>query len=423
MISIVQATLLLWMKGIETDIHYLSDCPDIAVARNTLTAMFREEEDATDHFWIDYDMGFPPEAVLEVLHRPEDVVAGAYRVKVDEEQYSVVPKLKDGVPIGKVIGNNQALIEADFVATGFLRIKRHVYDRMAEAYPELRYDENVIKTVNHPIKEAYDFFATTIDRTRKRFTTEDYSFCQRWRDIGGQLWIYPDIEFDHIGKKAYRGNLHEFYMRQPGGATSEVQRAELTPGWMKPMELAWLSEQAKTRRNIVEIGSWMGRSTKALAIPCEGTVTAVDTWEGTPAEHSEIMKGLTPDNLFKAFQIHTADCQNITPLRMKSVDAAAQFVGKQFDMIFIDAAHDYENVKADIEAWEPLLAEGGLLCGHDFNYADGVKKAVNEYLPGFFMIPDGDIWYWEKSRTGLPSAEDLDISVKENTNGLSAVTI
>lgn len=415
MISIVQATLLLWSKGIETDIHYLSDCPDIDVARNTLQAMFMEEADATDHFWIDYDLGFPADAVLAILERPEDIVAGAYRVKMDEpEQYSVVPKLKDGFPIGKVIGNNQALIEADFLATGFMRVKRGVYEKMAEAYPELKYEENVIKTVNHQIKEAYDFFNKTISKSRKRFTTEDYSFCQRWRDIGGQLWIYPDIEFDHIGKKAYHGNLHEFYMRQPGGAKEKLQKAERVPGWMQSAELAWLGEQAREHTNIVEIGSWMGRSTRIMADNTSGTVIAVDTWEGTPAEHSEIMKALTPENLFKAFQLHTADCHNIVPFKGTSVHAASYIMAPDFDMIFIDAAHDYDNVKADIEAWLPRLAEGGLLCGHDFTYSKGVEQAVREFLPGFSLIPHTDIWAWQKPKTGLPSAEDLDVAVKEN---------
>lgn len=219
MISLIEAFQLLWAKGIQADIHVLADCPYLPVARNTLAAMFRADTEATDHFWIDYDVGFPAQAVMDLLDRPEDVIAGAYRVKVDDqESYSVVPKLQDSIPIGKVIGEQKALIAADFLATGFLRVKRHVYDRLAEAYPELRYEENVVKTLNHPIIEAYDFFATTISQTRKRFTTEDYSFCQRWRDIGGELWIYPDIDFDHIGKKAYAGNFHKFLLRQPGGS-------------------------------------------------------------------------------------------------------------------------------------------------------------------------------------------------------------
>ena len=135
-------------------------------------------------------------------------------------EYSCVPKLKDGNCTGKIISDNPplAIVEAEFLATGFMRIKRNVFERMAQAYPELKYKENVVKTMNRKIEEAYDFFGMGIDDTRGRYTTEDYMFCKRWRDIGGQLWIYPDIDFDHIGRKAYTGNFHEYLMRQPGGS-------------------------------------------------------------------------------------------------------------------------------------------------------------------------------------------------------------
>jgi predicted O-methyltransferase YrrM len=74
---------------------------------------------------------------------------------------------------------------------------------------------------------------------------------------------------------------------------------------------------------------------------------------------------------------------------MTSLEAAAKLVGLEFDMIFIDGAHDYENVKADILAWRPL-SEGGLLCGHDYGTCwDGVVK---ELIP-HPKVGAGSIWY------------------------------
>jgi hypothetical protein len=213
--NLMEAVLMLKELNIETDLLILANCPVLPVARNTLVAMFMADPEATDLFFLDYDVGFDPAAVVKLLHRPEEIIAGAYRVKVDDRtEFSVVIKTRDGQPIGKVISEEPplAIVEADFLATGFMRIKRKVFELMAEYYPELKYQENVVKTVNRKIEEAYDFFGMGIDHTRGRYTTEDYMFCKRWRDIGGQLWIYPDIAFDHIGKKAYSGNFHEHLM-------------------------------------------------------------------------------------------------------------------------------------------------------------------------------------------------------------------
>jgi predicted O-methyltransferase YrrM len=70
-----------------------------------------------------------------------------------------------------------------------------------------------------------------------------------------------------------------------------------------------------------------------------------------------------------------------------SPSVAARLKGFQFDMIFIDADHAYESVKADILAWCSLLAPGGILCGHDY-YGDwpGVRQAVDELIQNFRIV-------------------------------------
>lgn len=175
----------------------------------------------------------------------------------------------------------------------------------------------------------------------------------------------------------------------------KLENAKKIFGWMPERELEWLAQQAQTHRNIVEIGSFMGRSTRALAENTHGTVTAVDTWAGSDEdEHRRLLEGKPRDWLFRQFLENMSGLNNVHVRRQTSLDAAANFCANnaQFDFIFVDASHDYENVKADTLAWGPLLAEGGMLCGHDFhNGAPGVMQAVDELLQGYKVFES--IWY------------------------------
>jgi predicted O-methyltransferase YrrM len=171
-----------------------------------------------------------------------------------------------------------------------------------------------------------------------------------------------------------------------------IERALQIEGWMGAGELAWLAEQACTRRSIVEVGCWMGRSTRALADNTLGKVVAVDTFVGSE-EHKASLKGYSRDYLWYWFHRNLLGCDNVRALRTNSVEAARQLSGQHtFDMVFLDGAHDYASVRADILAWRPLLAPGGLLCGHDYPSWEGVKRAVDELVENPRRGP-GEIWY------------------------------
>lgn len=174
-----------------------------------------------------------------------------------------------------------------------------------------------------------------------------------------------------------------------------LENAKKIFGWMPDNELSWLATYAGVHRNIVEIGSFMGRSTRTLADNTKGTVTAVDTWAGSDEDqHRRLLEGKSPDWLFEQFTANMAGLTNVAMIRKTSLEAAAAFATQnaQFDFIFIDASHDYENVKADILAWGPLLADGGTLAGHDFhNGAPGVMRAVDELLTDYKLFES--IWY------------------------------
>jgi predicted O-methyltransferase YrrM len=173
-----------------------------------------------------------------------------------------------------------------------------------------------------------------------------------------------------------------------------IEKALPVQGFMDIPELEYIACAANKSVNIVEIGSWRGRSAIGMAQNTDGIVTCVDTWSG----HLEASDHFDPE-CFKDFLRNTKGFDNILPVPLESSKAAKVFAnaGHLFDMIFIDGRHDFEGVKADIENWTPLLSPGGILCGHDYGHSDwpDVVSVVNLIIPKFRVVPNTTIWTTE----------------------------
>jgi predicted O-methyltransferase YrrM len=192
-----------------------------------------------------------------------------------------------------------------------------------------------------------------------------------------------------------------------------IDRAKaVTTGYMSEPELEFLATLAQRYKNILEVGAWTGRSTLALADNTLGKVTAVDTWEGSSnGDLKDVLERNGKNWAWKEFQKNTEHVKNISRLWMESTKAAKinRALHNKFDMVFIDASHDYESVKADIMAWLPTVIEGGLICGHDYtterDHCAGVIKAVDEIFPVHHIMEPNDgehsIWWkevrWKKN--------------------------
>lgn len=184
-------------------------------------------------------------------------------------------------------------------------------------------------------------------------------------------------------------------------------KALAVEGWMQPSELAWLATAAWEARRIVEVGSWKGRSTMALAesMPADGILWAVDTWEGDPGNDCQMreMREAGPGSVRAEFERNLAEylaTGRVRQLAMPSVDGAARLLeseGRVFDLAFIDAAHDHESVAADIRALLPLIRPGGVLAGHDYDGRGipGVKRAVDEAFGHRARRGPETLWYVE----------------------------
>ncbi len=173
-------------------------------------------------------------------------------------------------------------------------------------------------------------------------------------------------------------------------------RIELTPalnidGWMTFPELFWLAKQAKQHKVIAEIGSFLGRSTRALADNTDGIVYAFDDWYGPRGEGDSVFDPQERETFFDRFIRNMNGLEN----RVKPVRVSHSQINPDIcpDMIFIDGDHSYEGVKRDIELWKRCAAPGALLCGHDITAFSGVARAVEELLPEAQVVPDTDIWF------------------------------
>ena len=139
----------------------------------------------------------------------------------------------------------------------------------------------------------------------------------------------------------------------------------------------------------VEIGSWKGKSSAFMAVEIANSnkkieFYCVDTWKGS-SEHQSMEE---IDYLYDIFINNMKPVENYyKPIRSPSVEAASRFEDNTLDFVFIDASHEYEDVKNDINAWLPKVKNGGILAGHDYylgdDYFPGVKKAVDECLTSF----------------------------------------
>ena len=163
---------------------------------------------------------------------------------------------------------------------------------------------------------------------------------------------------------------------------------------MSDLELIWLAYQAYNATSICEVGSWRGRSTRALADNTKGTVVAIDTWEGSANELQQdvILQDKNPDWLLNEFLENMKDKTNLRFYRMHSQEAALIFPHEEFDFVFLDGSHEYKDIKNDIIMYKPLVKPGGILAGHDYRQPwDGVIQAVDELLPTA-TNPVDDIW-------------------------------
>jgi hypothetical protein len=94
------------------------------------------------------------------------------------------------------------------IGTGFMMVKREVFPKFEMAYPDLKYKPDHVGQAHFDgSRYIHAYYDTVIDPKSERYLSEDYMFCQYWRNIGGKIWLCPWMRTSHIGTYHFQGDM------------------------------------------------------------------------------------------------------------------------------------------------------------------------------------------------------------------------
>lgn len=255
---------------------------------------------------------------------------------------------------------------------------------------------------------------------------EDWNFSRDAKKLGAKLWATREVLANHMGITGFPnwkpwGSLETDFQQPPADAVVDpaIEAARKVEGYMSEGELRWLAHQAKNAEVVIEVGSWKGRSTKAMAMATKGVIYAVDHWKGNSGDDAtgvearekgvdaikaEFRKNLAAEIASGKVVIVDVDHAEAAPvLRSLMMD------GPGADLVFIDGDHTKASVKRDIETFRPFVRPGGKLAGHDYTPTEpGVMEAVAELLAEA-EVPVDTIWCIDVSPLHLLKDDEVKV--------------
>jgi len=176
--------------GIDWTVETMTNESLISRARNTLTAKFLSTPESTHLMFIDADIGWEPWHLLALLNHDVDVIGGLYPMKTIPVKWCVngIPGAPDDDPSG--------LIEVTKTGTGFLLMKRHVFEKL-KGHPAVRSFANDIGLDSSLDQHMKTYFDTAV--RENRYYSEDWTFCENWRDLGGKVFVDKRVLLRHVG--------------------------------------------------------------------------------------------------------------------------------------------------------------------------------------------------------------------------------
>jgi hypothetical protein len=192
----------------------------ITRARANLMTQFLDDPTATHFLFIDADIGFEPEQVFRLIESGADMVAGVYPIKrvnwdkarrvIESKRPKVAAAALDYVleindPDHVAVVNGFTRVR--YAGTGFLMIRRHVFEKMCLTYASLQFfrEHSLDALAGSPNRFA--LFECMIDAKSGTYLSEDFAFCKRWTDMGGEIWADLESRLDHVGPSVFHGDI------------------------------------------------------------------------------------------------------------------------------------------------------------------------------------------------------------------------
>jgi len=191
----------------------------ITRARASLVSQFLDDPDATHLLFVDADIGFEPEQVLRLIECGADMCAAVYPIKrIDWDKVASTIKSARPNPAAAAlkyvfevddpgaVTESAGFVKVRYAGTGFLMIRRGALERMCARYPQLQYKRDHSIDAATESNSRFALFECMIAEDGT-YLSEDFAFCKRWTDIGGEIWADLNSRLSHIGPMTFCGDL------------------------------------------------------------------------------------------------------------------------------------------------------------------------------------------------------------------------
>jgi hypothetical protein len=225
--------------GIELHIEFCKNDSLVSRARNNLVARAMNNPKMTHIIFIDSDISWSPVDIIKLLLSDKQLIGGIYPLKNYDWNDLIIDKndpnntnvvkswidrknqsqFKDYISdqdiiqqkllkynvnyINNTIHIENNITEVRHLATGFMMIKRDVIEKMSAAFPSTKYTDDVNFLTKEENKYAYALFDCGV--LYDHYMSEDWMFCERWKKMGGNIFIDVSISLNHTGSETYRG--------------------------------------------------------------------------------------------------------------------------------------------------------------------------------------------------------------------------